>query len=678
MAGSRGGFFFGRYRGIRDLGGGGSRPPPDTISPSKAWTGEAGSGFVSRPMDPARSTAKPIISLIVPPRHAYTDEHLVGVYAGANENGSMLANMGMKGVIAHYEGSRLEIRTPTFQTFADANGNPITYYAWWIRLKHDGRNGLADIYFEAIARDTAMQRRVIGPYLFLPSDTLYDYDLTVASSQPEIEGSRYNCVKNALTYLRGVSAVHPRIRIIESYTGDLSGPTSSYVGAGYCTIEAKVPVVIRKTYETRGVLRFAYDRLRFRGSNITFDMRYISRFRPHRAGNFQFDGVNFINTGGRDELWEKGMRPAAHLVSYAESKVSPWFTECTFNNTANSAMQRSYARGCMFNNIGPDLADACRLLLGCTVNDMDNSEFRKEILALRVQYVGRHESATLSISGTLGANSRTVTAKVAGETVGTFTLGGTAKDFHAGSNYNVMNVVDWLNSLVDWRAKLLDDTRKAVQLSLPETNGNNFVDTDAKSNPLTLVTQFDYHPDIMQRTSKDENIVIAENTIFNMVGQAIFLNIYDINDMLIVNNAFADKPNLAESGYYSQLSSRQSHVVIAHNSLATQGMLIRTDKKYSADSYCLIANNTMPTLKWYGAPDNRLKIFGNHLHRGATEPAGAKGTTISGDETTLFVNALMGDFGPGAPLLSAKRQPVLRYDQHLRGRAGISCPGASA
>lgn len=667
--------FYGRYRGVAagGGGGGGGQPLIKSIAPSAGWTGTASSGFTVAPADPVRTTAKPAIRLIVPPRQAFTDELVVGVYAGANDRGSMLNNMGLQRVVAHYEGASVIINEPSLRVFNDGNGHPVTYFGWWIKLKHNGIHGLANLYFEAVPSDTTMQNRVIGPYLFLPSAKLYDFDVEVASSLPEIAAKRYQTIGRALNYLRYVAAAHPRVLLTETYAGDIDTPDVPYAGAGYCTIEASLPVRFEKTYASRSSLRLKYDRIRFQGANITFDMRYIARLRPYNTGNFQFDGVNFVNSGGRDELWDKGERPAHHMASYAESQESPWFTECSFDNTADSAMDRAYARGCMFTNVSPDLADNCRLLLGCTINDIDNTEWRREINALTVQYVGAGAAATLSLSNNLGSEARVFTARVNGAVVGSFTAGGTSTDFAAGTIYDVADVVAWLNGLADWSATLLDDTRKAVQLGLANTNGNAFTNVDVKTGAVTLVTQIDYHPDIMQRLSADENSIVADNTGTNILTQIIFLNLYELKDMLIINNAFANKP---KNSYFSQLSSNQSHVVIAHNTMAGQGMMLRADIGYIADDYCLIVNNSFASLQWYGPADTHVVISGNHLHASATVPSRSVGTTLGGDEASLYTAAALGNFRPVGALLNNLKPPILKYDQSYRMRVSFGPAGA--
>ena len=113
-----------------------SAPNESSLWPGPIWTGVAGSGFSQAPLDPARQTAKAAMRLIVPSNQAYTDSLLVGVAAFANNNGSMLERCGIKAVYIYYEGNNIEISEPSYQSFNDANGSPVSYLGWWDRLKH--------------------------------------------------------------------------------------------------------------------------------------------------------------------------------------------------------------------------------------------------------------------------------------------------------------------------------------------------------------------------------------------------------------------------------------------------------------------------------------------------------------------------------------------------------------
>ncbi|MFM2371329.1 MAG: hypothetical protein RIS85_1052 [Pseudomonadota bacterium] len=84
---------------------------PPLLAPSVLWTGAAGSGFTNVPADPPRTTAKPAIRPIVAPFQWYTKELLIGVYAAANNGGTLIDDMGIETVIVHCEGTRVFMKT---------------------------------------------------------------------------------------------------------------------------------------------------------------------------------------------------------------------------------------------------------------------------------------------------------------------------------------------------------------------------------------------------------------------------------------------------------------------------------------------------------------------------------------------------------------------------------------
>src|SRR3546814_13572623 len=100
-----------------------------------------------------------------------------------------------------------------------------------------------------------------------------------------------------------------------------------------------------------------------------------------------------------------------------------------------------------------------------------------------------------------------------------------------------------------------------------------------------------------------------------------------MNDVLVANCAFHNK---ASDGQFSQMSRAHSHVMLVHNSWASQGVWFRGDLGYTADVYCLAANNTAAVREGVGATDADLTIAANHLQAGAHGGAGATGPTLGG------------------------------------------------
>lgn len=295
--------------------------------------------------------------------------------------------------------------------------------------------------------------------------------------------------------------------------------------------------------------------------------------------------------------------------------------------------------------------------IGNRIHDHDSSFFTEEIEALTVSYAGEEAQATLSLAEPNSARTRTFTARW-GIHSASFSVDTSDESYLSDSNFTVQNVVDWLGSLPGWTASLADGSRRAAALSITGKRGGAFPDMDAKTAPLTLVTMFDFHSDLVQRLSAD-NVIFAGNVLTEGVCQNIFLAGSSFKDVLIANNCFHNKDG---SRQFSQLGHDQSHIVIAHNSWSQQSFRLRGDAGYAPDSFCLIDNNTMPGLQWIKTASAELKIAGNHLQEGATDPMYATGTTASGEGSSLFVDAAAGDFVPAGDLAKAVREPAMRFD----------------
>ena len=660
-------------------------PTPTTIGvvePSPTWNGVAASGFATTPVDPPRITAKPALRLIVPPRQAYTDDLLVGVYAGANADGSLYENMGLSHVRVHFEGATIDIPAPSRQSFSDANGKQVSYFGWWARIRHNGISGAAQLYFEAVPSDTAMQNRVVGPFTFLPSASVHDFEITVAPSQPEIAGQRYKTLRDARNYCRSQSARRPRITITEAGPIVFGDTVAAYVGEGYVTYEASVPVTITLDAAavaagTRSEARFRskYGRQHFRGTNISIDFaEALEVYNESGLGSPPdwFDGVNLINSAGRDALW-RGYPRSRKLSTIIRGM--PYLTECSFTDLPYNATSASLARGCKIDRGWQEVATGSDCVIGNTINDFDSGAYIGPLPALIVSYSGPAAAATLSCSGNWDSTSRVFTARIDGADIATFTVQDSDAAYHAGTNYTVANVAAWINGLEGWNATVLDDTRFATALSIPGASGGAFTNINVTGAGYTFVTEFDIHADFYQVTHVGkENGVLVDNFGGGIVGQSLFMKDGPSKDFLVLNNVF---DNTEFGVNISQLGNQHSHVVIAHNSWSRQNMWLRVNVLgYNADGRCLIANNTMPVLNWEDAVDGDVSIIRNHLHSGATAISEPSGTPMGGDEVTNFVDAANGNFTPAGQLATKRKTSVLAFDMLGKARGRTAPAGA--
>lgn len=662
----------------RKRGGPAGGQSPASLAPAAAWTGVAGTGFTQVPADPVRTTAKPVLRALFAPRQRYTDLLMVGVIAAANDGGSLMVNLGLDKVIAHYEGGSLDILEPSVQTITDANGVARQYVGWWVNLQHNGIHGKANLYFEAVPKDPAMQHRIIGPFTMHPAAQLYDYQLEIAPSQPVIVGQRYTSLEGVRSYLKGVLADTALVTITEPgdhnlHTGAFGGDWNRGAGAGWLTITATAPVRILTPLNANGLpqpMRPKIEPICWRGQNVTFDMFQSSEYFMETAWLYAnwFDGVRFTNSNGRNDLFRG--RPRNELSALVRGQN--YMTECSFDATWESGNAQALVRGCSFTGTWGDLVTGSQAIIDCTVSDHDGTWFRDPVAALSVQYTGAAAIATIRATGS--STSKTWTLAEDGVDVSSLATLSTEAAFLANTVYTVENVAAWINARPGWSATVLDSSRAAYSLGLSTgTPGAGFAALDAKTAPLTFHTAFDIHADIFQHVDNSllskENVAIWGIRGWELVAQDIFLaGLGGMNDVLVANCAFHNK---AADGQFSQMQRAHSHVMLVHNSWASQGVWMRGDLGYTADVYCLVANNTAPVIEWVGATDADLTIADNHLQSGATAPAGATGTTIGGDGASLFAGAAAGAFTPAGELLANLKAAALMWDRNktIRGSA---------
>lgn len=668
------------------------------LAPSDQWNGLAGSGFASVPADPARLTAKPALRLIVPPNQHFTRQLLVGVIGFANANGTLIG--GLDRVRFTFEGTSRDVIEPSFQTFTRADGSRYKCLGYWALLeKPADMVGEGHFYAEAIPADATMQSRIIGPYSFSMVDDLHDFVLTVAPSQEPIAGQRFQTLGAALDYLCDQNAQNPHVTITEAMTEDLSetvSTTSAYVGSGYCTITASAPVTFARpayTGDASSLFRPRYNRLHFKGSNITFDMRYVRELwsETNVEGEHWLDGCRFTNSAGRGDYWRLGSRPIAHLV-----RGKPWFTECRFDEVSDPTTRGNLVRGCLGQNIYRDFTGDPGAVLYNQITSLDATiEWLKDVPAMTVTYLGSEASATLKLAGANDSNTRTFTATWGSQTA-TFVIGASEARYllssdagydatTAGQGYSVDDVATWLNSLPGWSANVLDNTRRASALSIAGVKGRGFNPISVKDTALELVTCFDLHGDFFQHFSLQENCVVAFNTGVEMRGQNIFVgsNTVSPKDFVFIGNAFANVLSIDGYARVDQVSSqfmRQpfSHLVYCHNTMPVQRLLLRTAQGFIPDQYSIVGNNYHLGLSWNGSANSDLSLINNSVDEFQVLPEGSIGGFAAGNGFTKLKSAYPVDFSPAGELLTMPAAPVLRYDVDGRERQNPDAIGALA
>lgn len=647
------------------------------LAPGNRWDGTPGSGFRTPPADPVRVTAKPMMRLLVPPNQAFTDRLTIGVRAMANDLGSLYHNEGLEKVRLHYEGATLDILEPSIREFRDANGNTVRYLGWWADLQHSGVNGEGHVYVEAIPHDRSMQRRVIGPYSFLPSAREHDYELEVAATPAAIEGRRYRTLADALNYLHAQGdAQNPKITFTEGGKIDPDAIFYAHDIPGWCTVEASVPVILVKpefTDDRSGVFRLKYGNFRFRGANITFDFANVISFYTEAGHRLWLDGVNIINSAGRGRFYRKGPPNANALF-----REHPYFTEATISDVKNPCANAALVRGCKLARVVNDPFQDAAAVIGTFIDGCDVAPLAVDRPAMTARYQGRARSATLEATNPSDSASRTFTARVNGRIAGTFTVYNSQAAATADTNYTARNVADWLNGLPGWSAQVLDDSYRATALSIPGNRGAAFGPTNMKRAAVTLQTHFDLHADLFGQNigGLGENIIIADNVGINLDAQSVFYAARSpgLKDAAFVNNAFENRGNPILASQFG--GAGHSHIVVAHNSWTGQHLLLRGDLGWRGGGYSLIAGNVAKRIQWVGPVDPDTRIMGNHIYGTNSLSNELNANATGADGTGLFIRVQAGDFSPGDALRSRAVPPFVRYDALGKTRGANAPPGA--
>jgi len=680
------------------------------IEPSAAWNGTAASGFTVTPTDPTRTTAKPALRLITPPFQWFTDTLDVGVMAAANDSGSLRNTLGIADVTFHFEGNSVTVDAPSWHTIQTQRG-PRTYYGWWVRLKKPASTaGHGHLYVEATARDGTMQKRVMGPYTFSPQNSLYDAELTIAPSQPQITGQRYQSLTNAIAWVKANGKVNPLLTITEAGTYNFGTSAGElYTNPGYVNVTASVDgVVLGRTVPVlTGASNLLNDRCKLHifGSNVTMDFKNCLVFEhsaavPSSVAQLSpwLDGVTISNTepGGSDgNLFGSAGLPRSILTS-GMFIGGPYFTEVEMDGLHNCMIGAKLIRGCLVQDVGADVANASAMVLQTRFEGSTNRFWIDDRPAFSVVYTGAEATATIARSGNvIGANGGIWTVKIGANTYTRDT--GRPAFFTTAESRLFGELVAWLNTLPDITATLLIEPfdRIASSGTLPGFAGQGFGDTNIKTTPLTVVSNLDIHGDFYQHQAGGnlENSIIAFNEVLDYEVQIIFLSPPSPAprselDVLIFGNIFHAPGNVTDPVVLvggsqwgrPNLALPASHVVIAHNTWVNQQFLIRNEGGgLAADAYCLMKNNVIDNLSVIGGAVTNLTIDGLHLSAdGAVVPTGATSVSLGGDAASLFADADAFDFSPRGELLTNQRTAALPVDRTRKAFGDTAPVGAMA
>ena len=654
------------------------------LEPSASWDGTAGSGFASTPTDPARTTAKPIAVPLFVPRQVVTDTIKIGVGGASNNGGTLFDDLGIDYVDFMFEGETVRVSSPSLEEFTRPDGSTYKLFGWWVVLKKpSGTEGTAELYYEAVPKDTSMQNRVAGPFDFGLFDTAHDLELTVAASGV---GADHTSIGDAFNAIASANATRPKITVIES--GDYSiagGSLPTHTCDFRCKIEATVPVTFT---EPPPVSPFDFTRIRprvnplhFTGSNVTHDFVETLQFDPLTVGQAPWysNGAKIRQSRGRDDLWRKIPRNIIPALFAGAAGSTVYLTEADIQDVNDPGDKAALVRGCVVTDTWADLFQGAQVVVGNKVTNHSSAFYYTNVEALSVQYTGSAATATLSRTG------GNVICKEDGAAVLTFAVPNTEAAYLADTNYRVASVVDAINALPDWTATLLDDSRAAAYISFPgTTNGAGFNNLDVKTTAQSFPTHFDIHSDFWQIPNSyfGENFYVAQNECWDCDQQNTLIpeNVAgNAKDFAVIANVWHNRTGVPDEALQAGTGSG-SHMLYVANTLATQRLTITNTSTSTGvgDAYCLTSNNVSVRLTAPPAGAPLPTVDNNHVHNNVGLASTAVGTSIGGDGDTLFVDAANGDFTPAGLLLDNLVSPAIPFDYNGNEFSSLDAKGATS
>jgi hypothetical protein len=402
-----------------------------------------------------------------------------------------------------------------------------------------------------------------------------------------------------------------------------------------------------------------------------------------------------ITDSGSSPYWRAGPRP---FFMFVERQTVSWFTDCFAEKVNDPYSGAALARGCIAQSGYNDFAQGSFCVVYSEALDWDSSDpWQTYIDAITITGPA---NSTLSLSGGNETSTRTFTARVNGASVGTFAVGTTEARYNtatnanynpvtAGQGYFIRNVADWINSLAGWTATVIDNSRRASAFSdfrggAGATKGVAFTNVPVSS-PTTFQTYFDVHTDLFKQVIGEnvQNVVWAFNTATGVRGQSFFVTeAAGAQDWAIINNTVnnVEDANLMQFAMRAPGNGTFSHMIFAHNTIATQSLLLRTsDPGFNPDSFCLIANNALKDIFWSPqGPRGAATIIDNVIDLVATGMDDAVGEVTAGSAADKVPSATSGDFTPSGALLDNLKTPVIDVDANGRLRASSDAVGAVA
>jgi hypothetical protein len=688
-------------------------PPPPVggapvlVGPHPTWTGQAGSGATA-PVDPTRTTAKPMASWWTPTLQRFTDDFIVGVIADA------------KGGVASVEFSgdcaTTSVTAPSVRTYTDPNGvTKKTPLGYWIALDHsqfvavNGATSKINLYAKVTANDGTMQVRVIGgtnvdasdnviqgklPQQHFPRTTQYDWVKTIGV------GGDFATWAAMRTALKAAAPKSPHVTFITTATYDcatLVDPNDQWAGTeGYCVVDAAPGVtatlVRGLTFDRNNTTPNYWDKawywfpgcnqIKFTGAGVVVDTKnYNIICQTNNVQPFWFDGCKVINSIGtmNTTYFNGGPPPSWATYKMQNNPAASYVTDCytEFQNW-------SYGQYIWANNQGRAPGYGVHNQIRLNVGNYERGA------TCEYQYYG-----PARMTGTYSGSATSAVCRVYGYDAGckvelvengavvktvTFPNCKDNRPYQAGQE--VSAVVAALNTRAGWTFTEIGDN---TGWSAWAFNNGTRVDFECKNVVRTWKAGIDTHTEYLQQYAgdgQDENYIIWNNVIRDAFYTSCYFNDDTARDSSIKFNVFDVTPGGLDSAGSSQWGLGK-HLLIENNFLHDG---VREAHAAGKDAYSSFRQNITTSGPernsagvWPAQPGYQDNIWPPSADG---QPAGAndRGNIAVANAAAvyaLFVNRAAGDYRPaaGSLLLANKKTSLRTFDARGNALAASDCIG---
>lgn len=553
-------------------------------------------------------------------------------------------------------------------------------------------DGIYHIYFRHVSLDAAKPDRIIGPYTFHKKTGAYaggmfDADVTINPDLPATPGptGNFQYIRRLAIWMRTAPAANVHfVRATHTKTGnyefnDGGGTLDRITRRGRIQMVAAPGITATYGSAAGGTVTSGFD-FHMLGDGMVFDQAKIQSIPTRGEGSKDplgnvLEGVQFYNSDGPFPLFNgDGYNSSA----WGDLRA---VIGCDVYDLGTMPLGLRLLRHCAITRVPGHLTQKNKCTVHNVVYDCTSRPYREHTPALSISCslpgggTWAKYLADGSVGGSVGGTLNDLGMFIRLTDVAT----GATQDFPVnGGNLRTPGLAAAISARPGWSASDIprDVPYRSAALSYDgSARGGTWSPKPVGSAPVIATTALDLHVNFYQSQSAQQNIIIANNVVFNVHGTMLRIDSSALHNSCYYGDNFFHQDLSYESypGLFLSASNKAG-VVIDGNTFSNCNLdLDDLPTNVNCEIYGNVATSATSTAK----SDQRLNR--NHIMNGSTGSTAASpslNVTSGGSMATLFVDAPNGDGTPQAELLSNLIPHRSPYDVNCDLRAANDARGA--